>query len=185
VTGDGGDELKPGQGQDAVSGSGRIPALDELEHTVAALVDEGHVSETQAGHLRAILPAQMEDSRYVLKHFGVHLGIGAVFAFDAIPLPLGTLGRVGWVGVAKAGELIRGNRERARVHSLRVFLVAAIPLFGYVAYLVPLRRDHRELAFVLANHTWHKHTGRSYEQFVRARSRLTARTARAMVPLPW
>jgi len=163
----------------------RVPGAAELRTTVDELLADGTISEAQAWHLHESLEEQDEASRYVLKHFGVHLAIGAVFAFDVVPLPLGTIGRVGWVAIARVTETLRGNFERARVHSLRVFLVAAIPLLGYVAYLVPLRRDHKELAFVLANNIWKKRTGRSYEEFVAARPRLTAGLVRRLVPLPW
>lgn len=163
----------------------RAPDADELDALIATLRAEGALSEGEATQLRACLVQQLADSGYIMKNFGVHLTIGAVFAFDAIPLPLGTLGRVGWVVFARVAETLRGNLERARVHSLRVLLVAAIPLLGYVAYLVPLRRDHRELAFLLANHSWFRLTGASYEQFVATRSRFVARIARRLVPLPW
>lgn len=152
---------------------------------IVHLQAEAGLSEAQATQLRACLAQQLADSGYIMKNFGVHLAIGAVFAFDAIPLPLGTLARVGWVIFARVTETLRGNLERARVHSLRVLLVAAIPLLGYVAYLVPLRRDHRELAFLLANHSWLSLTGASYEQFVATRSGFVARIARRLVPLPW
>ena len=105
-----------------------------------------------------------------------------MFAFDLVPLPLGTISRVSWVAGSRLIEQLRGNAGRARVHSLAVFLVAAIPLLGYAAYLLPLRRQSTELAFVLANHTWLVRTGRTYEQFVANTYRPVRRVARWLVP---
>ncbi|MGH7341438.1 MAG: hypothetical protein ACREKH_13190, partial [Candidatus Rokuibacteriota bacterium] len=65
---------------------------------------------------------------------------------------------------------------------LSVLLVAAIPFLGYGAYLLPLRRQNAELAFVLANHTWLARTGRTYEQFVAETYRPVRRIARWLVP---
>lgn len=162
-----------------------VPDEAELKAVVTALGREGALHPAAAARVEQCLPVQRRQSAYILRHFGAHLSIGAVFAFDVIPLPLGTLGRVGWVCGARVRETLRGDRERASVHSARVLLVAAIPLFGYVAYLVPLRRSNRELAWVLANHLWLRRTGRSYEAFVARRSRIGARFARWLVPLPW
>jgi hypothetical protein len=155
-----------------------------LLQTLERLSAEGSISEQRAAALRISLPAQIEGSRYVLGHLGAHLGIAAVFAFDLVPLPLGTLSRVAWVAGNRVAEQLRGNPGRARVHSLPVLLIAAIPLLGYAAYLLPLRTQSGELAFVLANHTWLVRTGRTYEQFVAGSARPVRRVARWLVPVP-
>jgi hypothetical protein len=49
-------------------------------------------------------------------------------------------------------ETLRGKPDRARIHSLRVFLIAAIPFAGYFAYLIPLRQEHPQAAYLFANH---------------------------------
>lgn len=159
--------------------------LAQLEATIAQLLADNAISDIQAYKLKECVKAQLVSSRYVLKHFGVHLGIGAVFAFDVVPLPFGTIARVGWVGFARLLETLRGNWSKARVHSLGVFLIAAIPWFGYAAYLLPLRRDSRELAFTMANLSWKSRTGKTFEEFVKTSSPLVVRFARWLVPLPW
>ncbi|GAB5450091.1 MAG: hypothetical protein Hals2KO_04190 [Halioglobus sp.] len=167
---------------DAADSEQRLQALNAV---VLALRERGEINDAQAQQLTYALPLEYERSRYVIKHFGVHLSIGAVFAFDIVPLPLGTIGRIGWVCCARVVETLRANFERARVHSLRVLLVAAIPYLGYFAYLLPLHKDGREVAFVLANEYWLANRGQSFEQFVRSRGRMGARLARWLVPLPW
>lgn len=157
---------------------------DELERTLARLVADGSLDAAAADALRAALPDQIDGSRYVLRHLGAHLAIGVVFAFDLVPLPLGTIARVAWVAGSRVTETIRGRRDRTRVHSAGVMLLAAVPWLGYAAYLLPLRRESAELAFVLANQTWLARTGRSYEQFLVQARRPLARFGRWLVPLP-
>ena len=160
-------------------------SAEELQATVADLLEGGWISEEQARQLAAQINGQLQSSEYVLRHLSAHIGIGVIFAFDVIPLPLGTLGRISWVAGARLVETLRGRFAQARVHSLSVFLVAIIPWFGYAAYLLPLRRDARELAFVLANHSWQQRTGDSYEAFVVRRTHYGSRFVRWVVPLPW
>jgi hypothetical protein len=162
-----------------------LPSLPELERTIGELQADEMISEAQALQLRECLEEQLAGSGYVLKNLAVHLSIGVVFAFDVVPLPLGTIGRVGWVTFARLVETVRGNPEKARVHSPGVFLIAVIPWFGYAAYLLPLRRDSKELAFVIANTSWKARTGKSYEQFVASTSAVMSKFARWLVPLPW
>jgi len=134
--------------------------------------------------LSASLEEQLEGSRYILGHLGAHLVIGATFAFDLVPLPLGVITRVAWVGGNRVVESLRGRFERARVHSLGVLLIAAIPWIGYAAYLLPLRKRSSELAFMLANHTWLARTGRSYEDYLATMHSPVRRLGRWLVPLP-
>ena len=155
-----------------------------LAQTLQRLVDEGNLSPTRADEFQASLPLQLERGAYVLRHLGAHLGIGVIFAFDVVPLPLGTLSRIAWVGGNRLLEEVRGHRDRARVHSLGAFLIAAIPWFGYAAYLLPLRRESPELAFVLANHSWITRSGRSYEQFLAEAGPSVRRFGRFLVPHP-
>ena len=162
----------------------RLADVDALERTLRQLVAEGEISEQHAETLRVAVRSQLESSRYVLRHLGGHLTIGVVFAFDLVPLPLGTIARVSWVAGSRLVETARRNRERARVHSAGVLLVAAIPWLGYSAYLLPLRRRHRELAFVLANHTWLARTGRTYERSLAEARRPVRRFGRWLVPIP-
>ncbi len=153
-----------------------------LKITLGTLLEQRSITTRQAAALHALVPRQLQESSYLLGHLGAHLGIGVVFAFDVIPLPLGTVCRVLWVTGARLAETLKGNLEKARLHSLPVFLIAAIPWLGYAAYLLPLRRQSRELAFLLANHVWLLRTGRSYEEMVSERSLPVRRFCRWLVP---
>jgi hypothetical protein len=162
----------------------RLVDLDSRAGTLRRLLADGEITEHQVAFLRSTLPAQLDGSRYVLGHLGAHLAIGAVFAFDLVPLPLGTIARVSWVAGSRGVESVRGNRERAKVHSLGVLVIAAVPWVGYAAYLLPLRRESSELAFVLANDSWLNRTGRTYEQFLASTHAPVRRLGRWLVPLP-
>ena len=157
---------------------------EALELTVQRLIADGEISASRAEAIRAVLPSQLSSSRYILKHLGAHGAIGVIFAFDLIPLPLGTIARVVWVAGSRLVESVRRNRSRAEIHSLAVFLIAAIPWLGYAAYLLPLRRQGSELTFILANHTWLNRTGRTYEQFLAHRRSPIRRIGRWLVPRP-
>jgi hypothetical protein len=129
------------------------------------------------------LPGILAGSGYVLRHLGAHPAIGAVFLLDPTPLPLGTLCRVLWVVGSRIVETLRGARERARIHSLPVGLIAAIPALGYGAYLLPLRRENEAAAFLLANHVSYALFGAPAEALVARSPRPLRSVARRLVPL--
>jgi hypothetical protein len=155
-----------------------------LEYTIQRLESEGHISPQQSALLKSALVSELESARYILKNLGAHLGIGMVFAFDLIPLPRGTIGRVGWVVGARVTATLRKNPLQARVHSPGVLLIAAIPWFGYAAYLLPLRKRSRDLSFIIANYTWLTRTGRTYEQYLTTAPSTVRKFARWLVPAP-
>jgi hypothetical protein len=146
---------------------------DSLERTIVRLVDDGLLTGEEGLTLSAELPRLLADSSYVLGHLGAHAAIAGVFLLDVIPLPLGTACRVLWVAGSRGVETWRGAHERARVHSLPVLLVAAIPVVGYAAYLLPLRRQSERAAFLLANHV-------SYALFDVPAEALVARSPRPL-----
>lgn len=160
--------------------------LDEeaLRATLNRLVEDDALPAHLATQVRASIDGQLDASRYVLKHLGAHLAIGVVFAFDMFPLPLGTIARVSWVAGSRVVETLRRNRARAKVHSVGVLVIAAVPWVGYAAYLLPLRRRSGELAFVLANHMWLERTGRTYERFLSDAPSPLRSLGRWLVPFP-
>ncbi len=155
-----------------------------MASTLDRLVAEGALSPASAASIAEAATQQIERSAYVLRQLGAHIAIGVVFAFDVVPLPLGTVARVGWVGGARLVEEVRGRENEARIHSVAVFLIAAIPWIGYAAYLYPLRREGRELAFVLANQSWLARTGRSFEAALQGTWSPIRRLGRWLVPHP-
>jgi protein-S-isoprenylcysteine O-methyltransferase Ste14 len=168
--------------RDASARSSGLLSTTELGRTIDRLRGEGQLSEARAHLMRQELPHAISESAYVLRHLGAHLTIGVVFAFDVIPLPLGTIGRVLWVAGNRAYETGFGSRERARVHSFKVFLVAAIPWIGYVAYLLPLRNESSELAWLLAHNLSYRFYGVSFEEFLAAKPRVLRRLGGWLLP---
>ncbi len=124
----------------------------KLRATIARLQTEGHVSDEEAERMQRDLPDTLKNSAYVLRHLTAHWAIGAVFAFDIVPLPLGTIARVCWVIGSRTVETCRGRWDRASVHSLPVLGISAIPVAGYFAYLIPLKSRSADAAFLYANH---------------------------------
>jgi len=125
---------------------------EELVTTLDRLAADEIISPDQSTRFREQLLASSEESQYLLKHLGAHFALGVVFAFDVIPLPMGVISRVSWVIGSGLYERICGTTERARLHSVRVGFIAALPWSGYGAYLLPLRETNATLAFVMANH---------------------------------
>ena len=162
----------------------RLVDPEAMAATLDRLVAEEALSPSSAASIIEAATQQLERSTYVLRQLGAHIAIGVVFAFDVVPLPLGTIARVGWVGGARVVEEVRGRESEARIHSMPVFLIAAIPWVGYAAYLYPLRREGRELAFVLANQSWMARTGRSFEAALQDSWSPMRRLARWLVPHP-
>jgi hypothetical protein len=156
----------------------------ELSSTIERLRADELLSDAEATELRETLPLTISRSAYILRHLAAHLAIGVVFAFDVIPLPIGTVARVTWVVGNRIYEAVLGNRERARVHSLAVMAIAAIPWLGYAAYLLPLRRASDEAAYLYANHLSYSSRGCSVSELVSSRSKLVQRLTTWLVPHP-
>ena len=162
----------------------QLAKIETYDATIEYLVAENEIDAKQARALRITLPRQVGDSRYILNNLGAHLGIGVVFAFDVIPLPLGTIGRVSWVAGSRCVETYRRNTDRARVHSLTVFLVAAIPWIGYAAYLIPLKKGARELNYLLANQIVISRVGKSLNAYLSTRSKFFGMVGEWLAPTP-
>ncbi len=159
-----------------------IRSKKELEATIARLESDSCLSTARAESLRKSLPATIDASTYVLKHLGAHLAIGAFFAFDVIPLPLGTICRVAWVAGARVYETVFGSAEQARIHSLPVLALAAVPLLGYAAYLIPLRRVSNEASYIYANHLAYALRQKNFEEVMASKPRFIRRAAARLVP---
>ena len=79
------------------------------------------------------------------------MSIGAVFAFDIIPLPMGTISRVLWVMGNRIYIEFKRDKEKRGIHSLPVILVSLIPFVGYFAYTLPLKKYSEDVAYIYAN----------------------------------
>lgn len=161
-------------------------AVDEshLTTTIGRLVADGELTAEAAERLKRELPEIVRHSAYILRHLGAHLAIGAIFAFDVIPLPLGSLSRGGWVVLNRGYEECRRDRERARIHSLPVLGVALIPFVGYFAYLIPLRLQHDEATFLYANHVSYRRMNKSFRAALTGKPRWVQRLLRWVTGIP-
>ena len=157
-------------------------SLEALSRSVERMRADALISHDEQQSITGQLITDLEDARYILKHLGAHLAIGGFRYATMIPLPVGTLGRPSWVLAWRVIESIRGNRARASVHSLPVFLFALLPFLGYSAYLIALRRSNERFAFVMANHLCYARRNMNAVEFYAERSALGRRLMRVVVP---
>lgn len=155
-----------------------------LRETIERLRESGELTADEAERLAACLAQTLQDSQYILRHFGAHLAIGAIFSYDIVPLPLGSMSRAAWVAAHRIYESIRRRPERASVHSLVVLGVSAIPFAGYLAYLIPLRARSAEAAYVYANHVTYFRSGCSFRAYLDRKPAWFARFVRRLVGTP-
>lgn len=152
-----------------------------LESTVDRLVTEGQFSAERGEAFKRSLPESIGKSAYVVSQLAAHAAIGAVFAYDLIPIPLGTVARVMWVAGNRLYWTLRRDPLKKAVHSWGVMGIAAIPWVGYIAYTIPLRRTSEDLCYVYANRLTLKRSGQSLDQYLAAKPRFIRRLIERMV----
>ncbi len=137
-----------------------------LEETINKLVGEGYLLEERSLVIKNSLPEKIKQSEYVLGNLAVHAFCGAIFAFDIIPLPLGSISRGSWVAVNRAYYQIRRNKEKKEIHSGKVFLFSLVPWVGSLAYTIPLKQISEDLCYVYANHITYLRKNKSLEAYL-------------------
>lgn len=139
--------------------------------TIERLVEEGYLSQKRASVLRNSLPDKIKKSEYVLHNLAVHLGIQAIFAFDIIPIPIGTISRFSWALGNRIYYTIKNNKEKKDIHSYKVLFVSAIPFIGWIAYTIPLKQESEDLCYVYANHVTYLRKNKSLESYLENKPR--------------
>ena len=123
----------------------------DIELCIDRLVTDGGLTPEKGALIKYNLSTTINQSKYILFNLGAHMSIGAVFAYDIIPLPLGTISRFLWVIGNRIFFEVKRDREKSKIHSLPVLLVSLIPLVGYFAYTLPLKKYNEDVAYVYAN----------------------------------
>ncbi len=162
--------------------SAGLTDVDALRATLCRLSDDGVLEQKQRDEIAVALPAALDSGAYVLRHLAVHLGIGGVRTVLMIPFPVGSILRPLWVAAWRVYETVRRRPERAAVHSVIVFLFAILPVIGYLAYLISLRRVDESLAFVMVNHLCYKRRDCHYQQWYAQRSILMRKLLQTTIP---
>jgi len=156
---------------------------DSIESTVNRLVDDKLVPPYKGDLLKRNLSDTIRQSRYILLNLGAHMAIGAVFSFDIVPLPLGTISRVLWVAGNRIYSEVKRDDEKKKVHSVTVLIVSAIPWIGYFAYTVPLKKVNEDAAFLYANHITYQRKNESLVRYIQGKPALIRRTLeRLLIP---
>ncbi len=164
------------------AGKPEFLSIDALSRSVERMRAEALISHEEQQVITGQLTTDLEDARYILKHLGAHLAIGGFRYATMIPLPVGTLGRPSWVLAWRVIETVKGNRDRASVHSLQVLLFALLPFLGYSAYLIALRKHNERFAYIIANHLCYARRNMNAVEFYAERSALGRRLMRVVVP---
>lgn len=155
---------------------------ESLGRSVERMRAEDILSSDEQREIARQITPDLQEARYILKHLGGHLAIGGFRYVTMIPLPIGSTGRPLWVLCWRVIESVRGNRARAKVHSLPVFLFALLPFLGYAAYLIALRKSNERFAFVVANHLCYARKDMNAMRFYEERSAVGRWLMRFIVP---
>lgn len=154
-----------------------------IESTVNRLVDDGLLPPDKGVFLKRNLSDIIRQSRYVLLNLGAHMAMGAIFAFDIIPLPMGVISRVVWVLGNRIYSEVRRDDEKRKVHSVTVLMVSAIPWVGYFAYTLPLRRVSEDAAYLYANHVTYVRRSASLVGYIQGKPAIVRRIVeRLLIP---
>ena len=123
----------------------------DIERCINRLIMDGSLTQEKGSLIKDNLSTTINQSKYILFNLGAHMSIGAVFAYDIIPLPIGTISRFLWVMGNRIFFEFKRDREKIKIHSLSVLLVSLIPFVGYFAYTLPLKKYNEDVAYVYAN----------------------------------
>lgn len=156
---------------------------DSIESTVSRLVDDKLVPPDKGDFLKRNLSDTIRQSRYILLNLGAHMAIGAIFSFDIIPLPMGTISRVLWVAGNRIYSEVKRDDEKRKVHSVSVLLVSAIPWVGYFAYTLPLKKVNEDAAYLYANHITYERKNESLVRYIQGKPAIIRRILeRLLIP---
>ncbi len=150
----------------------RFTNQESIEKTIERLINESYLSKERGEVLKKSLPDMIRKSEYVLYNLAVHTAIGTIFAFDLIPIPLGSISRFNWVLGNRIYHTVKDNKEKKQVHSYKVLAVSAIPFVGYLAYTIPLKKISEYLCYVYANHIIYNRKNESLESYLNRKPKL-------------
>ncbi|MDY6965181.1 MAG: hypothetical protein SVM80_04320 [Halobacteriota archaeon] len=153
----------------------------KMELTIEKLVQEGYLPPERGMALKESLPDIIERSEYVLFNLGAHISIGLIFAFDLIPLPLGTISRDIWVIGNRLYYEVRMNNEKKKFHSFKVLVVSTIPFVGYFSYTLALKEVNEDATYLYANHVSYLLRGTSLEEFLEKMPRTIQKVGRRIL----
>ena len=88
----------------------------QLRATLQRMQEEEIITTPQAAQIDTLLSEMTSTTSYILRHLGVHLGIGASKVI--LPLPIGSFLRGSWVVIARVSETAKRRVDHAGVHSL-------------------------------------------------------------------
>ena len=158
----------------------KIRSKKELQETVEDLVDKGILSEQEANNLDS-----NGMTRYAAANLGVHLAIGFTAGLFTGPIPVGLFPRGAWTIGNRIYHSLKGNKEKAKIHSLGVLGWSSIPIpvVNYFGYLLPLKKINEKNALVYGEHMIRVMKGKSLGDYLDGRNKLVrGLVKRAVIP---
>jgi len=119
--------------------------LEDLRTHLETLHLNGEYDRETYESLLADLPVWFQRSEYIIRQVRAHLTILVIQV--SFLLPIGILGRSGWVLGNRLFYAIKRCQDRAKVHSMQVFLMSLVPSIGYFSYFLALKDKHPILAY--------------------------------------
>jgi hypothetical protein len=149
----------------------KIKSKNELSKTLEDLSSKGILSKEEIEKVN-----HSEMTNYILKHLGVHLAIGCTTTAIPVPVPIGWIPRGAWTIGNRIYEELRGNKERAKVHSLGVLAWSTLiffPIINSFGYLLPLKKINETNALIYGEHVIRAMKGKSLGEYLEGKGRLT------------
>jgi hypothetical protein len=157
-------------------------SYESLCQTIERLSIDDIISNDEKQKAIGAIHSDKQGAQYILKHLSVHLSIGGFRVVTMIPIPFGSILRPLWVLLWRVIETLKGNKARAEIHSFRVFIFSVIPLVGYTAYLLALRKSSERFTFIVANHLCYAMKNTNVIDFYKNKSAMNKRLITMIVP---
>ena len=150
----------------------KIMSKKELQKTVDSLVNENILFKEEVEKL-----GSDGLTKYILANLGVHIALGCAFGLTTGPIPFGFIPRGAWTISNRVYHEIKGNKEKAKVHSLGVWLWSGTPLplpvFNYFGYIIPLKKTNETCALVYGEHITRVMKGEPLGKYLNSKGKIT------------
>lgn len=152
--------------------------------TVEEVKKKGYISDDIYKNITSNLDKWTLESKYIISNLAVHIGILVFrYTFFQIPIPfVAPAMRSAWTLGNRVYYQIKGDKEKAKIHSWKVFLATNIPYIGALAYILPLKEKNEYLPYIYAQHICFMKKGKSLEEVLENSSGFRKRRLKMLIP---
>ena len=142
----------------------RFMSKKELKKTLEELTSAGVLTQEEGDNVQD----SNNLTKYILGNLAVHLAIGFTVGLGTGPIPVGLFPRGAWTIGNRIYYTCKGNKEKAKVHSLPVLLWSSIPIpvINYFGYLYPLKKVNEQNNLVYGEHLIRVLKGKSLKEYL-------------------